>query len=222
MSVEVALFCDLTERVRKGPEVKFGSQWIYPSSVRSRDSHMKKKKKTSPRSHWRIGKNPVFFCLSRSWFLSLILLPKQSTSTVLVIKRLMQFIVNRKLFLKMKGELFSELKGCPQSRGRQLFLFWLSSHRDVFCRRGCQSLGWGNFQVQQDTILPHHSLRIRSFLREKNMTDDLHLEAETLPLVWEKHLPDTQTIDGAFNSFSFPFLGGGWWGRGGVRHGFLV
>lgn len=39
------------------------------------------------------------------------------------------------------------------------------------------------------------------------MTDDLHLEVETLLLVWEKHLPDTKTIDGGFNSFSFPFLG---------------
>lgn len=39
------------------------------------------------------------------------------------------------------------------------------------------------------------------------MTDDLHLEAETLLLVWEKHLPDTKTIDGRFDSFSFPLLG---------------
>lgn len=96
-------------------------------------------------------KNTVFFCLSRSWFLSLILLPKQPTSTVLVIKRVWQFIVNRKLFLKMKGTLFSETKGCPKNRGWQLFLYWLSSHRDV-CRRGCQSWEWKIFQVLQDTI----------------------------------------------------------------------
>lgn len=61
-------------------------------------------------------KNTVLFCLSRSWFLSLILLPKQPTSTVLVIKRVWQFTVNRKFFLKMKGTFFSETKGCPQNR----------------------------------------------------------------------------------------------------------